>query len=162
MPGGMAGAWKGRHVQLQGVRQRAPLPSDPGTARRVKRVLVAEDEPDIADALGQALTERLGVEIDIVANGALVMDSVTARRPDLLILDVALPGLNGLDVFDLLRSDPRLFGLPVLFLTGLPERAETATAAAGVHEVLAKPFDVNDLIARARRLMDGVTSGVAA
>jgi DNA-binding response OmpR family regulator len=162
MPGGMAGAWKGRHVQLQGVRQRAPLPSDPGTARRVKRVLVAEDEPDIADALGQALTERLGVEIDIVANGALVMDSVTARRPDLLILDVALPGLNGLDVFDLLRSDPRLFGLPVLFLTGLPERAETATAAAGVHEVLAKPFDIDDLTARARRLMDGVTSGVAA
>ena len=128
----------------------------------MKRVLVAEDEPDIADALGQALTERLGVEIHIVANGALVMDSVTALRPDLLILDVALPGLNGLDVFDLLRSDPRLFGLPVLFLTGLPERAETASAAAGVHEVLAKPFDIDDLVARARRLMAGVTTGAAA
>jgi DNA-binding response OmpR family regulator len=162
MPGGMTGAWEGRHVQLQGLRQRAPLPSDPGTARRVKRVLVAEDEPDIADLLRQALTERLNVEFDIVANGALVMDSVTARRPDLLILDVALPGLNGLDVFDLLRSDPRLFGLPVLFLTALPERAETASAAGGVHEVLAKPFVIDDLIARARRLMDGVTTGVAA
>jgi DNA-binding response OmpR family regulator len=162
MPGGMAGAWNGRHVQLQALRQRAPLPSDPGTARHVKRVLVAEDEPDIADALRQALTERLDVECDIVANGALVMDSVSARRPDLLILDVALPGLNGLDVFDLLRGDPRLLGLPVLFLTGLPERAETASAAAGVHEVLAKPFDIDDLVARARRLMDGVKTRVAA
>jgi DNA-binding response OmpR family regulator len=128
----------------------------------VKRVLVAEDEPDITDALRQALTERLDVELDIVANGALVMDSVAARRPDLLILDVALPGLNGLDVFDLLRSDPRLQGVPVLFLTGLPERAETATAATGVHEVLAKPFDVDDLIAHVERLMGGVKSGIAA
>jgi DNA-binding response OmpR family regulator len=128
----------------------------------VKRVLVAEDEPDITDALRQALTERLDVELDIVANGALVMDSVAALRPDLLILDIALPGLNGLDVFDLLRSDPRLQGLPVLFLTGLPERAETATAATGVHEVLAKPFDVDDLIAHVERLMGGVKSGIAA
>jgi DNA-binding response OmpR family regulator len=128
----------------------------------VKRVLVAEDEPDVADALRQALTERLDVATDVVANGALVMDAVTACRPDLLILDVALPGLNGLDVFDLLRSDPRLVGVPVLFLTGLPERAETASAATGVHEVLAKPFDVNDLIVRAARLMEISTAAIAA
>jgi len=128
----------------------------------VKRVLVAEDDPDIGDALRQALTDRLDVELDVVANGALVMDFVAARRPDLLILDVALPGLNGLDVFDLLRGDPRLQGLPVLFLTGLPERAETASAATGVHEVLAKPFDENDLIARAKRLMETSTTEIAA
>ena len=128
----------------------------------MKRVLVAEDEPDTVDALRQALTEQLHVELDVVANGALVMDSIAERRPDLLILDVALPGLNGLDVFDLLRSDPRLQGIPVLFLTGLPERAESATATTGVHEVLAKPFDVNDLITRAERLMEQSRSGVAA
>ena len=128
----------------------------------MKRVLVAEDEPDVADALRQALIERLDVATDVVANGALVMDAVTACRPDLLILDVALPGLNGLDVFDLLRSDPRLVGVPVLFLTGLPERAETASAATGVHEVLAKPFDVNDLIVRAARLMEISTAAIAA
>ena len=128
----------------------------------MKRVLVAEDDPDIGDALRQALTDKLDVELDVVANGALVMDFVAARRPDLLILDVALPGLNGLDVFDLLRGDPRLQGLPVLFLTGLPERAETASAATGVHEVLAKPFDENDLIARAERLMEISKTGIAA
>ena len=128
----------------------------------MKRVLVAEDDPDIGDALRQALTDKLDVELDVVANGALVMDFVAARCPDLLILDVALPGLNGLDVFDLLRGDPRLQGLPVLFLTGLPERAETANATTGVHEVLAKPFDVNDLIARAQRLMEISKTGIAA
>jgi len=128
----------------------------------VKHVLIAEDDPDIAEVLCQALTERLDVETNVVANGALVMDSVTARRPDLLILDVELPGLNGLDVFDLLRSDPHWQGVPVLFLTGLPERAETANAPIGVHEILAKPFDIDDLIARAERLIDDKKVGVAA
>ena len=128
----------------------------------MRHVLIAEDEPDIVDALRQALLDRLGVEADAVANGALVMDSIAARRPDLLILDVQLPGLNGLDVFDLLRSDPSWQRLPVLFLTGLPGRAETAIASVGVHEVLAKPFDVNDLIACVGRLMGARTADVAA
>lgn len=128
----------------------------------MKGVLIAEDDPDIADALRQVLTERLAVEAIVISNGALVMDSISARRPDLLILDVALPGLNGLDVFDLLRADTHWQGVPVLFLTALPERAETAKATTGVHEVLAKPFNVEDLIERATRLMGGATSEVAA
>lgn len=119
----------------------------------MKRVLIAEDDPDLADVLRQALTERLDVEADAVANGALVMDSVGGRLPDLLILDVNLPGLNGLDVFDLLRGDARWQSVPVLFLTALPEQAATANAVTGVHEVLSKPFDIDELIARAGRLI---------
>jgi DNA-binding response OmpR family regulator len=133
-----------------------------GTHRRLNRVVIAEDDPDVAELLRLALTEGLDVEADVVANGALVMDSVTARRPDLLILDVELPGLNGLDVFDLLRSDLHWQGVPVLFLTALPEVAATANATTGVHEILAKPFDIDDLIARAARLLDMKPAGVAA
>jgi DNA-binding response OmpR family regulator len=128
----------------------------------VKHILIAEDDPDITDALCQILTERLDVDCDVVANGALVMDSIAARRPDLLILDISLPGLNGLDVFDILRSDLHWQGMPVLFLTGLPERAETANAPIGVHEVLAKPFDVDDLVARVDRLISGAMRAIAA
>jgi DNA-binding response OmpR family regulator len=128
----------------------------------LKRVVIAEDDPDVAELLRIALTEGLDVEIDVVANGALVMDSVTARRPDLVLLDVELPGLNGLDVFDLLRSDPHWQGVPVLFLTAVPELAATANAPTGVHEILAKPFDIDDLIARAARLLDMKPAGIAA
>lgn len=128
----------------------------------MKRVVIAEDDPDVAELLRVTLTDGLDVEAVVVANGALVMDSVSARRPDLLILDVELPGLNGLDVFDLLRSDPHWQGVPVLFLTGLPERAQTANAPIGVHEVLAKPFDIDDLTARAVRLMGIKKAGLAA
>lgn len=127
----------------------------------MKRVLIAEDDPDLADVLRQALTERLDVVADAVANGALVMDSVAGDRPDLLILDVNLPGLSGLDVFDLLRSDRHWQGVPVLFLTALPEQAATANAATGVHEILSKPFDIDELIARASRLLEGPTEVAA-
>ena len=121
----------------------------------MRYVLIAEDDPDIAELLRQVMSARLDVATDVVANGALVMDSLTARRPDLLILDIDLPGLNGLDVFDLLRNDRHWQGLPVLFLTALPEKAATANTSAGVHEVMAKPFDIEDMLARVDRLMDG-------
>ena len=142
--------------------QQAALPSDHGPPRRLKRVVIAEDDPDVAELLRIALVDGLDVEAAVVSNGALVIDSVANRRPDLLILDVELPGLNGLDVFDLLRSDPYWQGVPVLFLTALPERAATANAPVGVHEILAKPFDIDDLIARAERLIAVNVAGLAA
>jgi DNA-binding response OmpR family regulator len=121
----------------------------------VKYVLIAEDDPDIAELLRQVMSARLDVATESVANGALVMDALVARRPDLLILDVELPGLNGLDVFDLLRNDRHWQGVPILFLTAMPEKAAKANAPTGVHEVMAKPFDVEDMLARVARLMDG-------
>jgi DNA-binding response OmpR family regulator len=128
----------------------------------VRYVLIAEDDRDIAELLREALSERLVIETEVVANGALVMDSLIARRPDLLILDIQLPGLNGLDVFDIVRNDRHWKGVPILFLTALPEKALTASAPTGVHEILAKPFDVDDLLARVDRLTDGKHKGVAA
>ena len=128
----------------------------------MKHVLIAEDDPAIAELLRLALSERLEVATEAVANGALVIDALVARRPDLLILDIEMPGLNGLDVFDLIRNDAHWQGVPILFLTALPERAMTARAPMGVHEIMAKPFDVDDLVARAERLMAGRKADVAA
>ncbi len=108
------------------------------------------------------LTEHLALLTENIANGALVVDALIARRPDLLILDIEMPGLNGLDVFDLMRSDRHWQGVPILFLTALPERASTASAPAGVHEILAKPFDINVLRAMSERLMAGKKADFAA
>jgi DNA-binding response OmpR family regulator len=127
----------------------------------VRHVLIAEDDPDIAELLRQALSERLEVAAEVVANGALVMDSIAALRADLLILDIELPGLNGLDVFALMRNDRHWQGVPILFLTALPEKASRVNAPTGVHEIFAKPFDLEDLLARVDRLLGGV-QGVSA
>jgi DNA-binding response OmpR family regulator len=125
----------------------------------MKRVLLAEDDPDTAAAIRATLEERLPVTVDHVTNGALVLDHVAASHPDLLILDVSMPGLNGIDVFDLLRASVPSLDVPVLFLTATPDRAEQAFAPLGISDVMAKPFDadalaarVDDLLARATRV----------
>jgi len=89
----------------------------------------------------------------VVTNGALVLDELTATRPDLLILDVSLPGLNGVDVFDLIRGNARCGEVPVLFVTAAPDRAREALAHCGISEVMAKPFDVDELVARVSGLL---------
>lgn len=121
----------------------------------MKHVLIAEDDPELADVLAQAIGERTCLATLIVANGALVPDAIAASRPDLLILDVSLPGLSGLDVFDLVRSDPGFQGIPVVFLTGSPEKAAQAFSSTGEHRVVAKPFDLNELVAMVDRMVDG-------
>ncbi|HET7700323.1 MAG TPA: response regulator [Candidatus Limnocylindria bacterium] len=121
----------------------------------MKYVLIAEDDPDISALIADGISDHLYVATHVVANGALVPDAVAVRRPDLLILDVNLPGLSGLDVFDLVRSDPHYSGIPVLFLTASPERAESAFSPSGEHRVMAKPFDVDELVAVVDRMLDG-------
>jgi DNA-binding response OmpR family regulator len=119
----------------------------------VKYVLIAEDDPDIAQLLSEEIGERLYVATHVVANGALVPEALAARRPDLLILDLALPGLSGQDVFDLVRSDPQWQGVPVLFITATPDRLDPNTLAQ--HRVIAKPFDVDALVGAVDAIVDG-------
>lgn len=123
----------------------------------MRYVLIAEDDPDIARILSEGIGDRLYVATHVVANGALVPDALAARRPDLLVLDVSLPGLSGLDVFDLVRNDPAYVGVPVLFLTATPEKAATAFSATGVHRVMAKPFDVDELVRMVDEMIEGRT-----
>src|SRR6266571_3115369 len=148
------------HVSLQALHERADLPpSSRPPLRRVKHVLVAEDDPETAMAIKATLEGCLPVTVDHVTNGALVLDQISATHPDLLILDVSMPGLSGIDVFDLLRSNPSFIDVPVLFLTAMPDRAERAFARFGISDVMAKPFDcdalvrrVDDLLARTSRV----------
>jgi two-component system KDP operon response regulator KdpE len=122
-------------------------------------VLVAEDDPAVATVIEEAIRDRLQASAETIANGALIVDSIAAHRPDLLILDVGLPGLNGLDVSELVRNDPANDDIPVLFLTASPEKAETAR---GDHQIIAKPFDIDELVGTIGRLVEGRTEPAAA
>ena len=119
----------------------------------MKRVLLAEDDPDTATTIKETLEEGLPVTVDHVTNGALVLDQILATHPDLVILDVSMPGLNGIDVFDLLRGSAPFIDVPVLFLTAMPDRAEQAFAPFGVSDVMAKPFDCDALVRRVDGLL---------
>ena len=124
----------------------------------MKRVLLAEDDLDTAMAITATLQERLPVTVDHVTNGALVLDRIVATQPDLVILDVSMPGLSGIDVFDLLRGSASFEDVPVLFLTATPDRAEQAVARCSVSDVMAKPFDSDALVRRVDDLLARVAT----
>lgn len=119
----------------------------------MKSVLIAEDDEDTAAVIKAMLEQHLSVDTTTISNGALVLDAIAAHRPDLLILDVNLPGLNGVDVFDLVQANPSFADVPVLFLTAAPERARRAFTRKGTRDVMRKPFEGQALAKKVAELL---------
>lgn len=118
------------------------------------RVLLIEDEANIAEALQFILT-RDGWQVTTHIDGTTALARVRALRPDVLVLDVMLPGLSGYEILDGLRADPLLADLPVLILTARGQEQERAIAAArGATMFMTKPFANADILASMRKLME--------
>jgi DNA-binding response OmpR family regulator len=118
-----------------------------------RRVLVVEDEPHIRELV--ALHLRLeGWTPELVDNGVTALDHLRAHPYDLVILDIMLPGLDGLTVLKALRRDSANTDAPVLLLTARREESDKVLGLeSGADDYLAKPFGVRELVARARALM---------
>lgn len=118
-----------------------------------RHVLLVEDEPHIAEAV-RFLLMRDGWTVSLHSQGTDAANRARALAPDLVILDMMLPGASGLDVLASLRGDPATAALPVLMLTarGL-DRDRAAAAAAGASRFLSKPFANADMLAEVRALM---------
>ena len=119
------------------------------------RVLLAEDEPNIVESL-TFLLERAGFEVAFETNGQLALDAALANPPDVMILDVMLPGLDGLEVLRRLRADTRGESLPVLILTAKGQREDRERALnSGANLFITKPFSNAEVIAAVIRLSSG-------
>ncbi len=117
-----------------------------------KRVLLVEDEANIVVSLRYLLT-RAGFEVDVEENGATGLAAALQNPPDVAILDVMLPGLNGFEILDALRADARGETLPVLMLTAKGQREDRERAiAGGADRFVTKPFANADLVAAVREL----------
>ncbi|MEX1177165.1 MAG: response regulator [Nitriliruptor sp.] len=111
-----------------------------------KRVLVVDDDDTIRQLLGINLLAE-GIDVDSVADAEAARDAAWADPPDLILLDVMMPGMDGLDLLRLLRGDPRTAHIPVILLTACSTDAEVwAGWAAGADYYLTKPFDVHELL----------------
>lgn len=116
------------------------------------KVLIAEDEQNIVESLSFIL-KREGFEVSAIFDGGKVIDSVTANPPDIVILDVMLPQINGFEILKQLRGTPQISGLPVIVITAKGQAQDRATAAnLGADVFLSKPFSNKDIVAEVKRL----------
>ena len=115
-------------------------------------MVIGEDDEPIARLLGDAINDEPAYQAVIVPDGALVLETVRQVHADLLILDVMMPGLSGIEVFDRVRADPDVRNMPVLFVTAASQDYERQFKDRKVADVIAKPFDLNDLLAKVRAL----------
>jgi DNA-binding response OmpR family regulator len=116
-------------------------------------VLVVEDEPDIRNLIVHHLT-RDGFRCRAVASGADALQRVKAATPDLVVLDLMLPGLDGLDVCRRLRSDPGSAGVPIIMLTAKADEVDRVLGLEmGADDYVVKPFSPKELVARVRAVL---------
>lgn len=120
-----------------------------------KRVLLAEDEPNIVESLKFVL-ERAGFHVVVETDGRQALDHALTSPPDVMILDVMLPELDGYEVLRHLRADQRAEQVPVLMLTAKGQREDRETAMqSGADLFLTKPFANGDLVVAVKKLADG-------
>lgn len=118
-----------------------------------RHVLLIEDEPNITEAI-RFILNRDGWRVSTLADGAQAVAQVRNLRPDLVILDLMLPGASGLEILRALRADPATATLPVLMLTAKGQaRDREAAERAGVSRFMAKPFANAEILAVARQLV---------
>ena len=122
------------------------------------RILLVEDETNILEAIGFILS-RDGWEVLGHGKGETAIDEIARVAPDILVLDVMLPGRSGFDILRDLRDQPETEGLPVLLLTAKGQARDREQAMAlGANAFLTKPFSNDELVATVRALAEGLVS----
>ncbi|HUZ86888.1 MAG TPA: response regulator [Candidatus Baltobacterales bacterium] len=113
------------------------------------RVLIVEDDPTLRMVIGMVL-ERDGYEIDEAPHGQAALGLIAGRRPDVVVADLKMPVMGGLELIQRLSADAATAHVPVILLSGA---ADLGDAGRQANAVLAKPFDPADLLATVRSLI---------
>lgn len=118
------------------------------------RIIVIDDDELIGELVVSALTAA-GHIVGLVRNGALGLETIRAKRPDLVILDRALPGMAGIEVLRRIRQDPALYLMPVVMLTGHRREQDLDSAyGTGATDYVTKPFEPADLVTRVEHALE--------
>ena len=123
-----------------------------GAART--HVLVVDDEQDIAGLIKHTLEKGGELEVELVATGDAALKAVNERTPDLIVLDLNLPVLSGLEVCRILRSRPVTARVPIIMLTARTSESDRVTGLdVGADDYITKPFSLRELAARVRAVL---------
>jgi DNA-binding response OmpR family regulator len=118
------------------------------------RVLVVEDEIDVANLVKHAIERGGDATVEVTTSGAGALDLVTRSAPDLVVLDLNLPGLDGTEVCRLIRARPATSTLPIIMLTARTEESDRVLGLdLGADDYITKPFSPRELAARVRAVL---------
>lgn len=116
-------------------------------------ILAVDDDPEVLDTLGRVL-EREAFEVGLAKSGSEALTMIEQHTPDLVILDIIMPGMDGITICQQLRRDPRFTALPVLFLTAKGSTDDIVDGLdAGADDYVVKPFELAELRARVYALL---------
>ena len=121
-------------------------------AQRTRVVLVVEDDKPIGDVVVDAINDEAGYTAVGVGNASDAMETLRTVPADLIVLDLHLPGMSGIELYDRIRSDDRYRYVPVIFETGRMSEHRQELRERGVAMYVKKPFDLNDLVSYVKRL----------
>lgn len=113
---------------------------------RMRTVLIVEDDAPIADVIESAINDERGYEATHVDSGEKALSEIARIAPDLLVLDIQLPGMSGLELYDRLKADDRFKNLPVVFQTAGGRANADALRERGIAAYVRKPFDLEELV----------------
>ena len=120
-----------------------------------KEILIVDDEPSVVVAL-QFLMEQQGYSVLVAENGEDALDQIYKYKPDLVILDIMLPGIDGYEVCEIVRLNPDYRKVKILFLTARRDEVEIAKGLAlGADAYITKPFSNDKLVAAVNEVLEG-------
>ncbi|MEH6626505.1 MAG: response regulator [Motiliproteus sp.] len=118
-----------------------------------KKIVVVEDEPDILEVLSYNL-KREGFEVTTSLDGAKGLDLIQQKMPDLVLLDLMLPGMDGLDICRHLKSNSRTQHIPIIMVTAKGEESDVVLGLGiGADDYVAKPFSPKELVSRIKAVL---------
>jgi DNA-binding response OmpR family regulator len=121
------------------------------------RIFVVEDDRDIGELVCRAL-QKAGFTTDLLTSGRDAVSAIVTAAPDLLVLDLMLPHVDGLEICRAVRTNPTTAGTPIIMLTARGEESEKIVGLEiGADDYIAKPFSPNELVARVRALLRRIT-----
>ncbi len=119
-----------------------------------KQILIVDDEPNVVMPI-QFLMEQQGYRVMIAERGEDALDLIYQYKPDLVLLDILLPGIDGYEVCEIIRLNPDFRDIKIIFLTALGRESEIAKGLAlGADAYISKPFSNTTLVARVKELLE--------
>ncbi len=122
-----------------------------------KRILVVDDEPDFVETVEFFLSGS-DYQVFVAKNGKEALEMVKTERPDLVVLDVMMPEMDGMEACERLKKDPTTNSIPIIMLTAKGRKEDVVDAiAAGANSYIVKPFNLSELVERIEKVLSDGT-----